>query len=227
MSSSFETLLQAGALTLAAPLLAAALAAGCGRAPAPATAHPKAAPTAAPASAKPEVDICAGSPPVPHPFAGVLRNARCDQDMFITMASVAGQLGVECTHCHVVKATDRTKEDYPVMTPKKEIANWMSTHLMQALRSADGSPVRCKSCHTDEKGKPVAKILGSPRDIRKANEWMSLVMVNKFRAADGSRLKCKSCHGGNFGTKDFDAKVILQTARLPKHATGTKGTPSF
>lgn len=192
---------------------------------------PSAAPVAVPApaapAAAPDVDICAGSGPVPHAYAAILRNARCEQDMFITMASVADQLGVECKHCHVVKADDPTREDYPAMTPRKEIASWMSVHLMQAIKPADGSPMRCKSCHTDEQGKGVTKILGSPRDPRRANEWMSLVMVKKFVAADGSKLRCRSCHVGTPGTPDFRPRVILESAQLPAHKAGTKGTAAF
>jgi hypothetical protein len=208
----------------AAPvLLAIALAAGCGGSASPPSPAP--APAAAPASTG--FDICQGSPPVPHPFSLVLRNARCEQDMFITMASVADQLGVECAYCHAPKAGDPSREDYPVPTPKKEIAGWMSVHMMQAVKPVDGSPMRCRSCHTDENGKPVAKILGNPRDPVKANEWMSLVMVRKFVAADGSKLRCKSCHVGTPGTADFHPKVILETAQLPPHAAGGPGTPSF
>lgn len=223
--SALHVILSARRAALLTPLFAALLAGGCG--PAPAPIPPQAKPAAPAASAAPEVDVCTGSKPVPHPFVGVLRNARCDQEMFITMASVADQLGVECTHCHAPKAGEKNKEDYPVMTPKKEIANWMSRHLMQAVKPADGSPMRCKSCHTDENGKPVAKILGNPRDPVKANEWMSLVMVNKFVAADGSKLKCKSCHGGTPGTPAFQRKVILQSDSLPAHKVGEVGTASF
>ena len=207
------------ALTLFA--LALALAGGCGAPSAPVTNAPGA---ARPAST---VDICQGSPPVPHPFSLVLRNARCDQDMYITMASVADEfLGVTCSYCHAPSA-DPKKEDYPAPTHNKEIAGWMSVHLMQAIKSADGSPMRCGSCHTDDSGKPVAKILGNPRSLEKANEWMSLVMVKKFVAADGSKLRCKSCHVGTPGTPDFHPKVILQTDQLPKHVAGGPGTPSF
>src|SRR5262245_33056251 len=28
-------------------------------------------------------DVCAGSKPVPHPFEGILRTARCEQEMFL------------------------------------------------------------------------------------------------------------------------------------------------
>jgi hypothetical protein len=149
--------------------------------------------------------------------------------MYTSMASVATQLGVECNFCHLLR-TGSTKPfdyDYPVMTPKKEVANWMSLHLMQAVKPLDGSEIRCKSCHLDDKGQPVAKILGEPRDPVKAAEWMSLVMVKKFAAADGSKLRCKSCHGGAPGSDGFQAKVILVNDRLPKHAEGIKGTPSL
>jgi hypothetical protein len=154
---------------------------------------------------------------VPHPYAGILRVARCEQDMFLTMAGVATQLGVECKYCHVPHPTDPKKEDYPVMTPKKEIANWMSMHLMQAIKPVDGGPMKCKLCHTDASGKPITKILGNPRDIMKAQEWMSLVMVNKFVTQKGEKLKCKSCHVGNFTTPAFQAKVILRSEQIPPH----------
>lgn len=197
----------------------AAFAAGCGAPPTP-TAPPIPTAPAASGSAAAAFDPCKDSPPVPRPYDGILRVAACDQQRFLTMASVADQLGVTCAYCHVPSPTDPKKEDYPVMTPKKEIANWMSQHLMQAVKPADGSPMRCKSCHTDENGKPVTKILGDPRDPVKANEWMAMVMVNKFVAADGSRLKCRSCHVGTLGTPQWQAKVILRSEQIPKHDGG-------
>ena len=212
------------AAMLPTALLAAALAAfllpGCGAARAPdatkATATATATATqAAPASA-PAFDECKDSGPVPRVYEGILRGARCDQQRFLIMASVADQLGVECVYCHAPTA-DPKKQDYPVMTPRKEIANWMSQHLMQAVKPVDGSPMRCKSCHTDENGKPVAKILGNPRDPAKTYAWMASVMVNRFVAADGSRLTCRSCHGGTVGTPAWQPKVIFRSEQLPKH----------
>jgi hypothetical protein len=173
-------------------------------------------PVLSPTTPKP-FDPCEGSRPPPREYTGILRVAKCEQDMFLTMASVATQLGVECRHCHVPHPTDPKKEDFPPMTPKKEIANWMSLHLMQAVKPADGSPLKCKSCHTDANGKPVAKILGNPRDVIKAQEWMSMVMVNKFVSKSGEKLKCKSCHVGNFTTPQFQAKVLLRSEQIPPH----------
>jgi cytochrome c len=112
------------------------------------------------------------------------------------------------------------------MTPRKENGNWMSVHLMQAVKRKDGAPMKCSACHTDEQGRPVAKILGSPRDRDKANEWMTLTLVTKFFAADGSKLRCKSCHVGTPGTPEYRPVVILQTAQLPKHEAGGD-TPAF
>jgi hypothetical protein len=137
--------------------------------------------------------------------------------MYLKMASVVTQLGVECQYCHIPIPNQPKKFDFPQMTPRKEVANWMSMHVMPALKTADGSPMKCKSCHTDGEGKPIAKILGTPRDPVKAQEWMSMVMVNKFVTAKGEKLKCKSCHAGNFSTPQWKAKVILQTEQLPAH----------
>ena len=212
----------ARSLALPTLVLTAALAAftGCGATPAVTPTPPVASAPAPPTSAKPAFDECADSGPVPRVYEGILRNARCDQQRFLTMASVADQLGVTCVYCHVPLPSDPRKEDYPVMTPRKEIASWMSQHLMQAVKPADGSPMRCKSCHTDENGKPVTKILGNPRDPAKAAEWMAMVMVNRFVAADGSKLRCRSCHVGTMGTPSFQAKVILRSDQIPKHEVG-------
>jgi len=212
----FRTL-RAGAL-LAAPL---AILAACGGAPPIAPAPSPAAHTA------PDPDICVGSPPVSHTLSGILRNARCEQDQYQSMAQVETMLGVECVHCHAAKVEGQKERDFPKMTPQKEVANWMSVDLMLAVKPADGSPLKCSSCHTDEQGRPVAKILGEPRDRAKANEWMSLVMVKKFVAADGSKLKCRSCHVGAPGTATFQPKVILQTGQLPVHHPPVPGVPAF
>lgn len=200
-----------------------AMLAGCGP-----TAQPPAGPAADEGSAGPskpgrgssDVDPCADSPPVPRAYDGILRNAKCDQDMFLTMASVAGQLGVECGYCHVSFEGNDKKFVYPTMTDKKRIANWMSMHLMSSLRNKDGSPLRCKSCHVDDDGKPLLKILGDPRDPIKAQEWMSLVMVNKFVKVDGSKLRCNDCHVGNYTEPDWQGKVILRTEQIPPHEVG-------
>jgi hypothetical protein len=200
------------------PLMAAACA---GHPPPPAA-------SVAPAQMSAPRDVCEGSPPVPHPpLAGVLRNARCDRDLYDGMSHVADMLGVECAYCHAAKIEGQKELDFPAMTPRKEVANWMSMHLMASIKSADGSPLRCSSCHTDEHGHPVAKILGRRRDRVKVNEWMSLVMVQRFVAADGSRLKCKSCHVGTPGTSEFEPAVILQSEQLPKHDVAAMGTPPF
>jgi hypothetical protein len=215
-------MLHVRSLSLSLVCFSAALtaAAGCGPAPTAKAPSPGVSAVAPTASAGPAFDECKDSGPVPRVYDGILRGARCDQQRFLTMASVADQLGVVCVHCHVPLPSDPKKEDYPVMTPNKEIANWMSQHLMQAIKPADGSPMRCKSCHTDENGKPVAKILGNPRDPAKAAEWMAMVMVNRFVAADGSRLKCRSCHVGTMGTPEWQAKVIGRSEQIPKHEVG-------
>ena len=215
----------------AAAALAALIVYGCSSTPLSAppvarTAAPASSPAAssttapAPTAAAP-FDPCAGSEPPPKPYGGLLKSVPCEQQMFLTMASVADQLDVACKHCHAPHPTDPKKEDYPVMTPKKEIANWMSMHLMSALKPIDGSPMKCASCHIDDKGKPVTKILGNPRDPLKAQEWMSLVMVNKFVVRDtGEKLKCKSCHGGNYTTPQWKAKVLLKSEQIPAHRVG-------
>jgi hypothetical protein len=193
--------------------------------PGPATSPGGAAPagsvttSAASASSK-EPDVCEGSPPLPHAFAGLARGARCDQDVYYRMAKVADQLGVKCGQCHAPDPKDPNNEkwkDFPAPTHMKDVANWMGNDLMGSLKPTDGSPFTCASCHTDENGKPVAKILGDPRDPQRAASWMARVLVKKFTDAKGNKLTCATCHVGKMGTPEFQKEIILHSDRLPSH----------
>lgn len=205
---------------------------GCGAAP-----PPKSAETTAHGSSKPERPVRAvpppgpapnvwlastslcdkpGAKPPPHAFSGLLRGVRCEEQMFQTMANVASMLGVPCTHCHASIPGVTGRLDYTAETPKRTLANWMYQHLMQSVRPADGSRYSCASCHVDERGKPVAKILGA-RDRASTHDWMLLSLTDRFVTAKGERLRCKSCHGGNETTPAWRPKVLLQTDQLPPH----------
>lgn len=223
-----RSLSSVGAVVAWAAAFAAGALGGCG--PTPPAGGPSGQPVASGKPAAPPAtgtallaptskpfDACEGGLTLTTKYFGVLRDAKCDDDRYPIMAETAQMLGVDCRYCHVPHPTDPKKELYPVMTPKKEIANWMRGHLMAAIKPADGSALKCKSCHTDKAGKPVAKILGEPRDLGYAHEWMSLVMTTKFVVAStGEKLKCKHCHVGNYKTADWQAKVIL-TDHIPAH----------
>jgi hypothetical protein len=188
-------------LTLAI-VLAALAGGGCGPAP----------PPAAPKKEKVEstdFDPCKDSPPAKKTYSGILKHIKCDQDLYLTMADVSGDLNVECDYCHVHDKSDEKKFNFPIMTDRKQVALFMNHEFMEGLKQKDGKPMKCGSCHVDKNGKPAAKFLGEPRDIPYTLEWMNLVMVNKFTHVDGSKVKCRDCHGGNYKTADFKPKVIL------------------
>ena len=147
-------------------------------------------------------------------YKGILRNARCDQQKFITMARVAKSLGVTCKHCHVTDPNDAKKEIYPEFTDNKRKANWMFKTFIQGLRPTDGNKMMCASCHTDrEAKKPVAKILKDPRNRDFAQEWMHEVMTTKFTEENGKRLKCKTCHVGLAPDLDGWIKDVIRRLR--------------
>ena len=76
-------------------------------------------------------DPCADEPPPEKAYLGVLREARCDQELYLTMARVAESLGVGCGHCHEGKPGGTEKDfDFPAMTRNKEVANWMKHQLV-------------------------------------------------------------------------------------------------
>ncbi len=152
-------------------------------------------------------------------YQGLLRNARCDQQKFLTMASVMKQLGVtECTYCHAPDPTNPKKALYTESTPRKEIANWMLSTFVDGLRRVDGNPMTCRSCHTSEKGKGhgAPHFLKEPRDVAFTQEWMNEVMTTQFSDRAGERLRCKTCHEGMAPSRaGWNPHVIRQLVLLP------------
>lgn len=151
-------------------------------------------------------------------YQGLLRNAKCEQQKFLTMARVAQSLGVQCNHCHAPHPTDPKKEDYPKFTERKRIANWMFKTFIQGLRPTDGSKMMCSKCHVNrETKKPVAKILRDPRDRPFAQEWMHEVMTTQFVEKNGKRLRCKTCHVGMAPDLDGWIKDVIRHLRYDGH----------
>jgi hypothetical protein len=198
---------------LVCPLLVAAGLAACGAAPEPRASAPAADTARAPAHRSADVpDDCEQQPGEPPPdplertYTGVAAQARCQREVYTIMGGVTHFLGVECKYCHLVP-------DYRAMTHRKEIANWMASELIPALRKKGGGQVWCNNCHSPgDDG--VAKILGEPRKESFAIEWMTTHLVEDFETNKGSPLHCKSCHQGNLGTPEFQRKIIL-THYLP------------
>jgi len=110
----------------------------------------------------------------------------------------------------VPKPGKKNEEDYPIHTDKKHLANWMCGTLIQGLKRIDGKPMTCSSCHLDKNGKPVAKILGNPRDPAHAQEWMGSVMTSRFVERSGKRLKCKTCHVGMAPGREGWTRNVLE-----------------
>jgi hypothetical protein len=150
--------------------------------------------------------------PIPEgKYKGLLRNAKCEQQKFITMARVAKTMGVQCNHCHVPDPNNKGKEIYPEFTDNKRKANWMFKTFIQGLRPTNGDKMMCKSCHTDRaSGKGLIKILKEPRDRDFAQEWMHEVMTTKFVEKNGKRLKCKTCHVGLAPDTDGWIKDVIR-----------------
>jgi hypothetical protein len=200
---------------LLAAVAVSAIAGGCGSAPAK---PPPTAPDKPQATSTSHYDPCADSKPLTRKYTGILAKARCDQELYLTMADIAGSLDVSCDYCHAHdKSGDPKKFDFPLMTDRKQVALFMQHEFVEGLKTKDGSPVECASCHVDKNGQPAAKFLGEPRDTAYAVEWMNIVMVNKFTHLDGAKLKCKDCHVGNFATPDFKPKVIMQGDQIKLH----------
>jgi hypothetical protein len=144
-------------------------------------------------------------------YTGLLRNAKCDQQKFITMAQIAGALGVKCNHCHAPLPSDPKKEDFPKFTENKRRANWMFKTFIQGLRPVDGKKMMCANCHVDRQTKkPLVKILHDPRDRDHAQEWMHEVMTTQFVEQNGKRLKCKTCHVGMAPDTDGWIKDVIR-----------------
>src|SRR5690349_23445883 len=97
-------------------------ASGCGSASSSGATPPKASASTTAATSAKAFDPCAKSPPLTTTYKGILKHARCQQQAFLRMAEVAGDLGVQCEYCHEKRADDPSKFDYPKMTERKQMA---------------------------------------------------------------------------------------------------------
>ena len=146
-----------------------------------------------------------GQPPVEAlrvEYTGVAKSARCQRAVYTIMGGITHFLGVECRHCHL-------EPDYAADTHNKQIANWMARELVPRLQkrvaAADGSrDVWCQDCHAGK-----ARLLGDPRRRDFAIEWMTTHLVEDFDSVAGKPAKCRDCHGGDLGSPDFHAEIIL------------------
>lgn len=173
----------------------------------------------------PDTDVCERNPdgtfkePVPEgKYRGLLRNARCDQQKFLTMASVMKQLGVkECTFCHAPDPNNPKKALYAEPTHRKEVANFMLSTFIDGLRRLDGKPMTCRSCHGSSRpglnDAASPNFLRTPRDKAFTQEWMNETMTAAFVERSGARLRCKTCHEGMAPARPgWNPKVILELA---------------
>jgi hypothetical protein len=194
-------------------LLAVASALGCGSPPEPKPVE-AAAPPALGHRDPNAPDDCAEVPgqapprPLDRAYEGLAKKARCQREVYSIMGGVTHFLGVQCSYCHNVP-------DYPAMTHRKEIANWMAAELVPSLEKKSGGEVWCADCHVRE-GRALPKILGDPRSQAWSVEWMTTHLVEDFTTKKGAALHCKSCHQGNLGSAEFQTKIIL-TKNLPKN----------
>lgn len=169
----------------------------------------------------PDDDVCEKNPdgsikdPIPPgKYTGLLRNARCDQQKFLTMASVMKQVGAsDCTFCHAPDPKNPKRALYAESTPRKAVANWMLATFVEGLQRVDGKPMTCRGCHAAEKGqgKGTVHFLREPRDVTFTQEWMNEVMTTQFLERSGKRLRCKTCHVGMApGQTGWNRKVIRE-----------------
>jgi hypothetical protein len=171
----------------------------------------------------PEIDDCApedGKPvePLVRKYDGVAAAARCQREVYTIMGFVTRALGQPCQYCHV-------GENFPEMTHRKHVANWMARELVPRLSKHGGGDVWCKDCHAAS-GTGRAKILGDPRSRSWAIEWMSTHLVERFDTAQGDPLRCTMCHVGNVGTPGWNPKVILTDHLPPKPPSPAPTAPS-
>ena len=193
---------------LAAALVLSVFAGACGAPPPALAPTAKAAVEPTPGARRADLQAdCTEQPGKPPPaplrveYTGLAKAARCQDEVFTIMGGVTHFLGVPCKHCH-------QEPDYAADTHNKQVANWMARELVPRLKKrvtgAGGAEVWCQDCHA---GKP--KLLGDPRRRDLAIEWMATHLTESFDTAAGKAPKCRDCHGGDLGSPDFRAKLIL------------------
>src|SRR4051812_42094777 len=61
------------------------------------------------------------------------------------MAYYNQALGVQCDYCHIV--TEKGEQKFELETPRKKTAKWMQETLVDGLRTREGKPIDCRTCH--------------------------------------------------------------------------------
>ena len=89
------------------------------------SAGPSAPASAGASSTADTFDECTGSKPVPHPFLGILRVARCEQHMYLTMASLLRQRAMSALFGGGVGPTRR--EGLEVRDHRRDLVGWQVT----------------------------------------------------------------------------------------------------
>jgi hypothetical protein len=98
------------------------------------------------------------------------------------MRTFTEALGVPCTGCH---AEDSFRAD----TRRKRVARRMWDDLVRVLRTKDGAPVYCDSCHD---GALFHLDRHAPAETA---AYMSRAMVGGLQRTDGRTHDCTTCHG--------------------------------
>ena len=103
-----------------------------------------------------------------------------------------------CDDCHI-------KSHPEAPTRAKLVSGRMWHDFTRSLRTADGQPVYCDSCHK-------ARLRFLDRSDRDAlARWMRANYVDKLRLRDGSAVECSTCHG-----RPFEPRILEKLWQMGK-----------
>lgn len=113
------------------------------------------------------------------------------------MKSFTIALGTTCSGCHVQGAT--TGAQFAIDTPRKKVARKMWSSFVATLKTSQGNPIYCDTCHQGR------MTFLDRSDMPSLRGWMKTNFVDHLARKDGAQHACATCHGRPFQGAILDA----------------------
>lgn len=109
------------------------------------------------------------------------------------MKRIAASLGVRCAHCHTVRGPDG-KPDFQAPSSFKETAVHMKVHFVDGLKTPEGKPLDCMSCHQGS-ARFIPRDLENARPSNLSERLPRREIYRKMKAIERALgVNCEFCH---------------------------------
>lgn len=124
--------------------------------------------------------------------------AEDEERVHTLMDTFTKSLGVRCSACHTVRNAEG-RLDFEADTPERRVATKMWDVFLRTMKSSDGTPLYCDSCH---QGSLEALDRSDGAQLRAD---MRTVFVDGLVTTNEQAVRCATCHGDPFDPDFLDS----------------------